>query len=297
LLRIGDFVPASDTLLRNDLLVEAEKSLGLKVKLEGINGNDLQARITSGIQSGTGADIIVGLHNWPQLYAASLADVSDVAEEVGKTQGGYHDLFVTLAKSDKGWLAVPWCALGIAVTYRKSWFDEAGYAKFPETWEQYRDAGRKLKAKGRPIGQTLGHTYNDAPAFTYPYLWSWGGKEVEKDGKTGLGEVHGRLLERGARRERPRMGRFEQQSRVPGRHDQRDQQCRLDLYRGAAQTRSIQDREGCGPEGRYRACPVSSGAGGARRATPAAVAYGHGLFQEPESRQGFPALAAFEIRL
>lgn len=184
LLRIGDFVPASDTLLRNDLLVEAEKSLGLKVKLEGINGNDLQARITSGIQSGTGADIIVGLHNWPQLYAASLADVSDVAEEVGKAQGGYHDLFVTLAKSDRGWLAVPWCALGIAVTYRKSWFDEAGYTKFPETWEQYRDAGRKLKAKGRPIGQTLGHTYNDAPAFTYPYLWSWGGKEVEKDGKT-----------------------------------------------------------------------------------------------------------------
>jgi multiple sugar transport system substrate-binding protein len=166
LLRIGDFVPASDTLLRNDLLVEAEKSLGIKVKLEGINGNDLQARITSGIQSGTGADIIVGLHNWPQLYSESLADVSDVAEEVGKSQGGYHALFETLAKSDRDWLAVPWCALGIAVTYRKSWFDEVGYANFPETWEQYRDAGKKLKSKGRPIGQTLGHTYNDAPAFT-----------------------------------------------------------------------------------------------------------------------------------
>jgi hypothetical protein len=35
----------------------------------------------------------------------------------------------------------------------------AGYAdgKFPETWEQYREAGKKLKAKGRPLGQTLGH--------------------------------------------------------------------------------------------------------------------------------------------
>jgi multiple sugar transport system substrate-binding protein len=184
LLRIGDFVPASDALLRNQLLPEAEKSLGLKVTLEGINGNDLQARITSGIQSGAGADIVIGLHNWPQLYAASLADVSDVAEEIGNTQGGYHDLFVTLAKGERGWLAVPWCALGIAVTYRKSWFDEVGYSKFPETWEDYRDAGKKLKAKGRPIGQTLGHTYNDAPAFTYPFLWSWGGHEVEKDGRT-----------------------------------------------------------------------------------------------------------------
>ena len=40
------------------------------------------------------------------------------------------------------------------------------------------------RAKGRPLGQTLGHTFGDAPAFWYPFLWSWGGKEVEADGKT-----------------------------------------------------------------------------------------------------------------
>jgi multiple sugar transport system substrate-binding protein len=89
-----------------------------------------------------------------------------------------------VAKGDKGWLGVPWCALGIQIAYRKSWFDEIGVSKFPETWEAYREAAKKLKAKGRPIGQTLGHAYNDAPAFSYPYLWSWGGKEVEADGRT-----------------------------------------------------------------------------------------------------------------
>jgi len=26
--------------------------------------------------------------------------------------------------------------------------------------------------------------FGDGPAFWYPYLWSWGGKEVEADGKT-----------------------------------------------------------------------------------------------------------------
>src|SRR5262249_61467455 len=49
---------------------------------------------------------------------------------------------------------------------------------------EYGGGGKKLKAKNRPIGQTLGHTFGDAPAFAYPYLWSWGGKEVEADGKT-----------------------------------------------------------------------------------------------------------------
>jgi multiple sugar transport system substrate-binding protein len=61
---------------------------------------------------------------------------------------------------------------------------EAGYDKFPVTWDQWHDAGKKLKAAGHPIGQTLGHTFGDAPGFWYPYLWSWGGKEVEADGKT-----------------------------------------------------------------------------------------------------------------
>ncbi|MBV8836891.1 MAG: extracellular solute-binding protein [Alphaproteobacteria bacterium] len=183
-LRLGDFVPASDTLLRRELVPEAEKALGVKITLETINGNELQARIASSIQSGSGADLIHAMHNWPQLYAESVVDVSDVAEEIAKQQGGFHDIFAAVAKSDKGWLAVPWCALGILLCYRKSWFDEVGATQFPDTWESYRAAGKLLKAKGRPIGQTLGHAYNDAPAFTYPYLWSFGGQEVEADGKT-----------------------------------------------------------------------------------------------------------------
>ncbi|HKS64682.1 MAG TPA: extracellular solute-binding protein, partial [Xanthobacteraceae bacterium] len=183
-LRLGDFVPASDTLLRRELLPEAEKALGLKITLETINGNDLQARIASSIQSGSGADLIHAMHNWPQLYAESLADVSDVAEEIAKEQGGFYDIFPAIAKGEKGWLGVPWAALGILLCYRKSWFDEIGLSKFPDTWEGYRAAGKLLKAKGRPIGQTLGHAYNDAPAFTYPYLWAFGGKELEADGKT-----------------------------------------------------------------------------------------------------------------
>src|SRR6201987_2273961 len=74
-LRLGDFVPASDVLLRRELLPEAEKTLGIKITFETINGNDLQARIPSGIQSGSGADIVHALHNWPHLYADSVADV------------------------------------------------------------------------------------------------------------------------------------------------------------------------------------------------------------------------------
>ena len=42
-LRWNDFVPASDQLLRKELLPAAEKALGIKINLETVNGNDLQA--------------------------------------------------------------------------------------------------------------------------------------------------------------------------------------------------------------------------------------------------------------
>ena len=79
---------------------------------------------------------------------------------------------------------MPWTVGGGLIAYRKSWLDEVGYSTFPETWDAFRDAGKKLKAKGRPIGQTAGHTFGDAPGWWYPFLWSFGGKEVEADGKT-----------------------------------------------------------------------------------------------------------------
>src|SRR6266851_2791996 len=183
-LRWNDFVPASDDLLRKQIVPECEKALGIKLTVETINGNDIQARTTAGIQSGSGPDVICALNNWPQLYAESVVDVSDIAEEVGKAQGGFYEESKVVANDGKKWIGVPWCVLGAMIVYRKSWLEEAGASKFPPTWEEYREAGKKLKAKGRPIGQTLGHTFGDAPAFTYPYLWSWGGKEVEADGKT-----------------------------------------------------------------------------------------------------------------
>src|SRR5215470_12237583 len=56
-LRWNDFVPASDQLLRKELLPEAEKALGIKVNFETVNGNDLQPRVTASVQSGSGADL------------------------------------------------------------------------------------------------------------------------------------------------------------------------------------------------------------------------------------------------
>ena len=183
-LRWNDFVPASDQLLRRELLPEGEKALGIKINFEAVNANDLQPRITSAIQSGAGPDLIMLNNNHPQLYAESLVDLSDVVEALGKAEGGHYPLVKANSNNGTKWLSMPWAIIGGMIAYRKSWFEEVGASSFPDTWEKYREVGMKLKAKGRPLGQTLGHTFGDAPTFSYPFLWSWGGKEVEADGKT-----------------------------------------------------------------------------------------------------------------
>src|SRR5204862_7058464 len=58
--------------------------------------------------------------------------------------------------------------------------------EFPKTWKDYHEAGKKLKAAKRPIGQTLGNTFGDAPTFAYPLLWSYGGQEVDAKGKVAI---------------------------------------------------------------------------------------------------------------
>jgi multiple sugar transport system substrate-binding protein len=45
----------------------AKKALDIKLNVEMINANDIQARITSSVQSGNGPDVIMVVGNWPRL--------------------------------------------------------------------------------------------------------------------------------------------------------------------------------------------------------------------------------------
>src|SRR5436189_339158 len=182
IVRWVDFIPEADVELKRQA-PEASKALGAEVTFEFINANDLQPRITAAIQSGSGADIIQMLWNWPHLYANGLVDVSDVAEPIGKAQGGFYDVFSASAKVGGKWLSMPHGVGANAIAYRRSWLDEVGAKEFPKTWDEYREVGKKLKAKGRPVGQALGHSFGDPPTFAYPFLWDFGGAEVDRSGK------------------------------------------------------------------------------------------------------------------
>src|SRR5437879_10213128 len=88
LLQWVDFIPEGDVEVRRQV---AEYSRQMKVEgtFETINANDLQPRITAAIQSGSGPDMIMMLHNRPDLCAGGLGDVSGLAEWKAGEQGSY----------------------------------------------------------------------------------------------------------------------------------------------------------------------------------------------------------------
>jgi multiple sugar transport system substrate-binding protein len=183
ILRWNDFVPAADKVLREVFAPEVQKALGITLNVETINANDLPARATAAIQSGSGPDIILLLNNYPHLYASAGVDLGALADEVGKAQGGIYPAAARLNRVGGKWVSMPWSLVPALIVYRKSWFDEVGAKSFPKTWKEYQAVGKKLKANKRPIGQTLGNTFGDSPTFTYPLLWSFGGQEVDAKGK------------------------------------------------------------------------------------------------------------------
>src|SRR5436309_1259055 len=184
-LRWVDFIPACDVELKKQA-GEASRLLGAEVQFEFINANDLQPRITASIQSQSGPDIIHMLHNWPHLYENGLLDVSDVAAWQAKDQGGFYPQSETYTKVGGRFMALPHSIVPGLIAYRKSWFDEIGVTTFPKTYDELRAVGTKLKKKGHPYGQTLGHTFGDAPAWAYPLMWNFGGVETDRSGKTAI---------------------------------------------------------------------------------------------------------------
>jgi len=187
-----NFVPAGDKVFLEQA-AEFGKQMGVEVQVERIGMNDVRTRTTAAIESKSGPDIILIPNNLPQLFTDGLADISDVAEALGKEQGGFYNLPRANAFAGGHWIAVPQFVYSWGWNYRESWLREIGYSKFPDTWDEFLDMARKLKAKGRAVGQAFGHSENDPNNYSYALMWCFGGSEVEKDGKTVVLDKKGTL--------------------------------------------------------------------------------------------------------
>jgi multiple sugar transport system substrate-binding protein len=180
----SSFIKPFDEYVQNVLAPAYQKQTGIKVNYEITSVGSLPTRISTVAETGSGADVTMnGLLQVIQ-FGEKYLDVGDIAEDVGKAQGGWYDAGKEAVLVNGKWKAIPFSNIGQLMNWRTDWFQEVGVKTFPETWEELHEVGKKLKAKDHPFGFELGHGFGDNHGWLYPLLWSYGGAEVAADGKT-----------------------------------------------------------------------------------------------------------------
>jgi multiple sugar transport system substrate-binding protein len=177
----NNFAPLMDKKLA-EIAGRFTKDTGIKVRIDHINAEQQPAKYASEVQTQAGHDLVEMRMHFPWLYEPQLIDVGDIVAELEKKHGKVISSAEETAKVNGKWRAVPQYHGMFVATYREDLFKKASL-KIPDTWEDLYVAGKELKKMGHPVGIPINQNY-DSISTAGPILWSLGGMEVDKDGKT-----------------------------------------------------------------------------------------------------------------
>src|SRR5579859_324490 len=176
------FVPAYDKWFDQFAKDWGEKNK-IAVTIDHIPVANVAARAAAEASAGSGHD----LFGWngaggAHLYRKFLVDVTKLVQSVEKKHGKATTIGRQIAynQDDHTWSAFPDYYINFPVMYRKSLWDGIGVK--PDSWDDIRVGGAKLKAKGNPVGISLGHS-NDPENTWRGVLWSYGGHIQDESGK------------------------------------------------------------------------------------------------------------------
>ena len=181
-LQWSHFVPQFDTWF-DGFAKDWGKKNGITVTVDHIPHLEVPARAAAEVAAGAGHDLIMfSGFGGPHLFEKHLQDLSGLIDELEKKHGKVQQIGRQIAYNEgtKTWSAFPDYYIRFPGLYRKDLWEEIGMK--PDTWEDIRVGGAKLKAKGNPIGIGLGHSVD--PNLSYrSMLWSHGASECDETGK------------------------------------------------------------------------------------------------------------------
>ncbi len=104
--RESSYVKNFDVHFQNVMAPAYEKAMGIKIEYQiQAAGGSAVPQLVSMVENKTGADLAWVQQEW--LYRDALVDVSDIAEEVGKQQGGWYDEIKRLSIDKGKWKSIP----------------------------------------------------------------------------------------------------------------------------------------------------------------------------------------------
>ncbi len=144
---------------------------------------DLQPKASVAANTGTGPDVVWGLHTLPQLFPEKVIYMNDVADYLGKKYGGWTSAAEITVKQKNNWLGIPVATIGGYLTYRVAALQKAGFKEVPQDFPGFLECCKALKKNNTPAGFALGHASGDANGWLHWLLWAHGAYTVDKNDK------------------------------------------------------------------------------------------------------------------
>lgn len=182
LLRWKRFVEAEDVAFMK--IVDAfQKATGVTITVSNESYDDIQPKASVAANTGQGLDMVWGLYSLPFLFPTKCLDVTDVADYLGKKNGGWAESGKQYGMYNGKWIGLPVAATGGLVNYRVAAAEKAGHKTFPTDLGGFQDLVKGMNKNGTPAGMALGHASGDANGWVHWALWAHGGKLIDKSNK------------------------------------------------------------------------------------------------------------------
>jgi multiple sugar transport system substrate-binding protein len=187
ILQWSHFVPGYDRWFDGTYVRQWGERHGTEVIVDHIAPTEIVARGAAEVSAQKGHDLFL-FQSPPAAYGAQVLDLADVVAEVEKRHGPMIELArkSTLDPKTGKYFAFSDSYVPDPGNYRIDLWTDVGYPKGPDSWEDLRAGGRKIKEKfGNPVGLGLSQE-TDSNMALRALLWSFGGAEQDADGRVVL---------------------------------------------------------------------------------------------------------------
>ncbi len=187
ILQWSHFVPSYDKWFDEVFTREWGEKNNTNVIVDHMASTEVNARGAAEVAAGKGHDLFLFLSP-PAAYEKQVIDHREIVEAVEKKHGKMIPLSEksTFNPKTKKYFAFSDSYVPDPGNYRIDLWSEVGFPKGPDTWEDLRVGGRKIKEKfGNPVGIGLSQEIDSNMALR-AVLWSYGGAEQDEAGNVVL---------------------------------------------------------------------------------------------------------------
>ena len=187
ILQWSHFVPGYDKWFDGVYTKEWGARHGTEVIVDHMAATEVNARGAAEAAARKGHDLFLFISP-PAAYEAQVIDHSEIVDEVERQHGKMIPLAQksTLNPKSGKYFAFSDSYVPDPGNYRIDLWSDVGFPNGPDTWEDLRAGGRKIKEKfGNPVGLGLSQEM-DSNMAVRGLLWSFGGAEQDESGNVVL---------------------------------------------------------------------------------------------------------------